>query len=135
MPPSSRKLRSFRQVLEGGETQDFKLLFDHFDPPVKPMDFSGAGGGAAGGRRVARVEQRDVDVGALHSQAPRDEAMSAMLDVSKSSVDVWRIGATQHRFGHSNPACVRPVDRSKGRIKGSDDPFVLPLILDWTFEC
>ena len=57
----------------------------------------------------------------LHSQAPRDEAMSAMLDVSKSSVDVWRIGATQHRFGHSNPACVRPVDRSKGRIKGSDD--------------
>ena len=56
------------QVLEGGETQDFKLLFDHFDPPVKPTDFSGAGGGAAGGRRVARVEQRDVDVGALHSQ-------------------------------------------------------------------
>ena len=46
MPPSSRKLRSAGQVLEGGETQDFKLLFDHFDPPVKPMDFSGAGGGA-----------------------------------------------------------------------------------------
>ena len=102
----SRKPRSFRQVLEGGETQDFKLLFDHFDPPVKPMDFSGAGGGAAGGRRVARVEQRDVDVGALHSQAPRDEAMSAMLDVSKSSVDVWRIGATQTALGSVTPRAV-----------------------------
>jgi hypothetical protein len=81
--------------------QDFKLIFDHFDPPVrkrlltrlfilccgnrpfnhiitveliadllytqvKPMDFSQAG--PAGGRRVARVEQKAVDVGGLHSQ-------------------------------------------------------------------
>ena len=118
MPPSSRKLRSAGQVLEGGETQDFKLLFDHFDPPVKPMDFSGAGGGAAGGRRVARVEQRDVDVGALHSQAPRDEAMSAMLDVSKSSVDVWRIGATHTVFGSAAPRVTtcRPIQRSDQRV-------------------
>ena len=105
-------------MLEGGETQDFKLLFDHFDPPVKPMDFSGAaGGGAAGGRRVARVEQRDVDVGALHSQAPRDEAMSAMLDVSKSSVDVWRIGATHTVLGSAAPrAHCRPIHRSDQRV-------------------
>ena len=64
----------------------------------------------------------------VHSQAPRDEAMSAMLDVSKSSVDVWRIGATHTVLGSAAPRVT--VDRSKGRIKGSDDPFVLPLILD-----
>ena len=39
----------------------------------------------------------------LHSQAPRDEAMSAMLDVSKSSVDVWRIGATHTVLGTATP--------------------------------
>ena len=39
----------------------------------------------------------------LHSQAPRDEAMSAMLDVSKSSVDVWRIGATRTVLGTATP--------------------------------
>ena len=31
---------AIERVPEGGETTDFKAAFDHFDPPVKPMDFS-----------------------------------------------------------------------------------------------
>ena len=53
----------------------------------------------------------------VHSQAPRDEAMSAMLDVSKSSVDVWRIGATRTALGSATPrAHCRPIHRSDQRV-------------------
>ena len=43
-----------------------ELIADLLYTQVKPMDFSQAG--PAGGRRVARVEQKAVDVGGLHSQ-------------------------------------------------------------------
>ena len=68
---------------------NLELIFDRFDPPVKPMDFSATG--PADGRKVANVEQKAVDVGGLHTQASRDEAMSGVLDVAKSSVEVWRV--------------------------------------------
>lgn len=77
------------RVLEGGETQDFKLIFDHFDPPQKPQDFGKPA--PVGGRGVARVQQKAVDVGSLHRQASRDEAMAGVLEVAKSNVEVWRI--------------------------------------------
>jgi len=73
------------RVIEGGESTEFKGVFETWDPPAKPADFSG---GSKGNSKVAgKMEQREIDIGALHRAKQKEESMPVL----NGKLEIWRI--------------------------------------------
>ncbi|GMH50465.1 hypothetical protein TrRE_jg10313 [Triparma retinervis] len=70
------------RVVEGAETTIFKSLFGQWNPPIK-FDFTQPPSSG-----VAKVEQKDVDVAAMHARKSADDKP---VDDGSGIVQVWRV--------------------------------------------